>query len=53
MAAPLNELPKHPEKVLPRFDLGKGVSAEDHLQGFYLDLHLLNVEHEDVVCIIF
>ena len=29
-------------------DPGKGVSAEDYLQGFYLALHLLNVEHEDV-----
>ena len=46
-------LTQTPKKVLPRFDPEKGVSVEDHLQGFYLALHLLNVEHEDVVCINF
>ena len=53
LAAPLHDLLKNPENVLPIFDPGKGVSAQDHLQGFYLPLNLLNVEHEDVVCIIF
>ena len=50
LATPLHDLPKHPEKVLPRFDHGKCVSVEDHLQGFYLALNVLNVEHEYVVC---
>ena len=53
LATPLHDLPKQPEKVLPRFDLGKGVSTEYHLQGFYLALNILNVEHEDVVYRIF
>ena len=53
LAAPFHDLPKHPEKVLPRFDPGNGFSAEDHLHGFYLALNLLNVEHENVVCILF
>ena len=53
LAAPLHALPKHPKRVLPKFDPGKGVSVEDHLQNFYLALNLLNVDHEDVVCRIF
>ena len=53
LAAQLHDLPKHPEKVLPKFDPGKGVSAEDHLNFFYLTLNLLNVEYEDVVYILF
>ena len=53
LATPLHDLPKHPERVLPKFDLGKGVSTEDHLKSFYLTLNILNVENEDVVCRIF
>ena len=53
LAAPLHDLPKHPEKILPKFDPRKGVSAEDHLHNFYLGLNLLNVDPEDVVCIFF
>ena len=53
LAAPLHDLPKHPERVLPKFDPRKGVSAEYHLKSFYLALNLLNVEYEDVVCRIF
>ena len=47
--APLHDLPKHPKRVLPKVDPGKGVSAEYHLKRFYLALNLLSVEHEDVV----
>ena len=36
----LHDLPKHPQKVLPKFDPGKGVSTEDHLKNFYLDLNI-------------
>ena len=53
LAAPLHALPKNPEIFLPKFDPGKGVSVEDHLQNFYLALNLLTVDHEDVVCILF
>ena len=53
LAAPLHDLRKNPEKVLPKFDHGKGVSIEDHLQNFYLALNLLNVDHEDMVCRLF
>ena len=53
LVVPFNTLPKHLERVLPKFHLGKGVSTEDHLKRFYVALSLLNVDYEDVVCIIF
>ena len=53
LAAPLHDFPKHPKRLLPKFDLGKDISVEDHLKSFYLALDLLNVEHEDVVCRLF
>ena len=53
LASPLHDLPKNPEKVLPKFDPRKGVFAEDHLKIFYLALNLLNVEHKDLVCRLF
>ena len=49
LATPLHALPENAEKALPKFDLGKGISMDDHLQIFYLDLELLAMEHEDVV----
>ena len=53
MVVPLHDLPKHPERVLRKFDPGKGISVEYHLKSFYLALGLLNVEHENVVCRLF
>ena len=52
LATPLHDFPKHPDIVLPKFDLGKGISV-DYLKFFFLALELLNIEHEDVVCILF
>ena len=53
LEVPLHDLSKHPERVLPKFDPGKGIFAEDHLKSFFLALDILNVEHEDVVCRLF
>ena len=49
----LHEFPKHPERALPKFDLGKGISVKDHLQSYYLSLERLYVQNEDVVWGIF
>ena len=46
-------LPKHLEKLLPKFDPDNDVTLEDHIQQFMLSLRLLDVQHEDVVCILF
>jgi hypothetical protein len=48
-----NPLPKHPEKLLPKFDLDNDVSLEDYIKQFMLSLRLMDVEHEDVVCTLF
>ena len=46
-------LPKHLEKLLPKFDLNNDVLPEDHIKHFMLFLRLLNVELEYVVCTLF
>ena len=53
MVEPLHDFPKNPDMVLPNFELGRGISIEDHLKSFYLDLEILSVEHEYVVCTLF
>jgi hypothetical protein len=53
LAGQLHEMPREFDKVLPKFDPDKSGSPEDHLNNFFLATHLLNVQHEDVVCRIF
>jgi hypothetical protein len=50
---PQNPLPKHREKFLPRFDPNKDIFPKDHIKQFMLALNLMNVQHEDVVCMFF
>ena len=35
LAAPLHNLPAHPEKSLPKFDPTEGTDVDDHLQSFF------------------
>ena len=49
----MHALPQNNENPLPKFDPGKGISIDDHLQSFYLVLELLVVENEDMVCRLF
>ena len=42
-------LPKHPKKLLPKFDPDNDITPEDHIKQFILSLILLDVQHEDVV----
>ena len=46
-------LPKSLKKLLPKFNPYKDVLPEDHIKQFMLDLRLVNVKHEDVVCKLF
>ena len=41
--------PKHPKKLLPKFDLDNCVSPEDHIKQFMLSLKLMDVQLEYVV----
>lgn len=36
-------------KFLPKFDPEKNNYPDDHIKNFMLSLHLMNVQHEDVV----
>ena len=38
---------------MPKFDLDDDVLPEDHAKKFMIDLKLINVEYEDVICILF
>ena len=46
-------LPKHHEKLLPKFDPDNDITVEDHIKQFMFSLILLDAQHEDVVCILF
>ena len=46
-------LPKHPEKLLPKFNPEFKEPLEDHVKKFMLGVRFLDVEHEDVVCRVF
>ena len=50
---PQNPLPKHLEKLLPKFDPNNDILLEDHINKFKLTLNLMNVQHEDVACRLF
>jgi hypothetical protein len=49
----VHNLPRHPEKLLPKFDLETSGLPKDHIKKFILAVRLMNVQHEDVVCRIF
>jgi hypothetical protein len=49
LPGPLHHLPKHMEKLLPKYDLETSGSPEDHIKKFILSIQLMNVQHEDVV----
>ena len=53
MAAPLHDLPDHPEKWLPKFSPDLGIQAQEHINNFMLAVNLNAVEHEDVVVRLF
>lgn len=53
LLGPLHDMPRHPEKHLPKFDLEKGTLVEDHIRNFYLSLQIMRVQTDDVTCRIF
>ena len=50
---PENPLPKHLEKLLPKFDLDNDILPENHINKFMLAMNIMNVQHEDVACMLF
>ena len=46
-------LPKHSDKLLPKFNPDNKEPAEVHVDKFMLVVRTMNVQHEDVVCRLF
>ena len=49
----VHNFPRHPKKLLPKFDPETSGFLEDHIKKFILAIRLMNVQHEYVVCRIF
>jgi hypothetical protein len=45
-----HDLPKNPNKWLPKFDPASKQALDEHINKFMLDINLRGVEEEDVVC---
>jgi hypothetical protein len=48
-----HEMPKRPEKFLPKFDPKKNDSVENHIKKFLLVVRLQRILHQDIVCCLF
>ena len=48
-----HHLPKHPYKLLPKFNPDNKEPAENHIDKFILVVQTMNVQHEDIVCRLF
>ena len=46
----VHDLPKHPKKLLPKFDPNKNEPPKYHMKKFTLTPRIMNTQHEDVVC---
>lgn len=53
MAAPLSQLPAHPEKWLPNFNPDADILVEEHINNFMLSVNLNGVTKEDGVVRLF
>lgn len=49
----LNKVSRHVEKRLTKYDLGKTVKIEDHLDTFDLHLQTLEVCYDNIACTLF
>lgn len=49
----LYKIPKWVERMNIKFNLDNTMKAKDHLDNFYLQLQTLEVQYEDVACILF
>lgn len=47
------DLPKHYEKWLPKYNLDGPITAKEHVKQFMLSLKLGEIQHEDQVCKLF
>ena len=52
-SGPQNDLPKNPDKLLPKFDPNDDILPKTHIDKFMLAMNIMNVQHEDVACRLF
>ena len=50
---PLNPLPKHPKKLLPKFYPNDDILPKNHINKFMIAMNIMNVQHEYVACRLF
>ena len=50
---PQYPLPKHLEKLFPKFDHDDDILLQNHINKFMLSMNIMNVQHEDVACKLF
>ena len=48
-----HQLPKHLDKLLPKFHSDSKEAAKNHIDNLILVVQTMNVQHEDVVCRLF
>ena len=53
IAGPQNDLPRNPNKFLPKFDSDDDILPKTYLDKFMLAMNIMNVQHEDVACKLF
>jgi hypothetical protein len=53
LAGELHEMPRKFDKILLKFDPDKPGSLEGHVNNFFLTIHFLGVEHNDIICRLF
>ena len=49
----LSPLPMHPKKLLPKFHPNDDILLENHVKKFMIYMNMMNVQHEDVTCMLF
>jgi len=53
LAEKIHEIRRKFDKLLPIFDPNKLGSSKDHVNNLFLTIHLLGVQHDDIMCRLF
>jgi hypothetical protein len=48
-----HNFPKNPERISPNFHPNKSCAPKDHIKNIYLNVRIMKIENEDVVCRLF
>ena len=53
ISRPQNDLAKNLDKLLAKFDPDDDILPKTHIDKFMLAMNIMNVQHEDVACMLF